>query len=144
MDRGHGRIETRVVRTSTALNPYLGWPFLGQVFRVDRHVTALDGTHPRDETVYGLTDLTPAAADAATRGAYVRRHGGIETRLHYIRDMTYDEDRSPVRTHHDPRIMATLRNTAIGLLRSCGVTNIQRAVTHLGRHPDQVAHLLLG
>ncbi len=137
-------METRVVRTSTALNAYLGWPFLGQVFRVDRHVTARDGTHPRDETVCGLTDLTPAEADAATLGDDVRRHGGIETRLHYIQDMTYDEDRSQVRTHHGPRIMATVRNTAIGLLRSCGVTNIQRAVTHWGRHPDQVAHLLLG
>ena len=114
------------------------------MFRIDRHVAALDGSHPRDDTVYGLTDLTPAAADAATRGDDVRRHWGIETRLHYIRDMTYDEDRPPVRTHHGPRIMATLRNTAIGLLRTCGVTNIQRAVNHLGRHPDPVVRLLLG
>ena len=144
MDRGHGRIETRVIRTTTALNAYLNWPGLAQVFRVDRHVTALDGTDPRDETVYGLTDLTSEEADAATLGDNVRRHWGIETRLHDIRDMTYDEDRSQVRTHHGPRIMATLRHTAIGLLRSCGVTNIQRAVTHWGRHPDQVAHLLLG
>jgi hypothetical protein len=144
VDRGHGRIETRVIRTSTALNLYLHWPGLAQVFRIDRHVTALDGSHPRDETVYGLTDLTPAEADAATLGAYVRHHWGIETRLHYIRDMTFDEDRSQVRTHNGPRIMATLRNTAIGLLRTCGVTNIQRAVNHLGRHPDQVVRLLLG
>ena len=37
--------------------------------------------------------------------------GGIETRLHYIRDITCDEDRSPVRAHRGARIMATLRNT---------------------------------
>ncbi len=144
MDRGHGRLEPRVIRTSTALNLYLHWPGLAQVFRIDRHVTALDGSHPRSDSAYGLTDLTPPAADAATLGDDVRRHWGIEPRLHYIRDMTFDEDRSPVRTHSGPRVMATLRHTAIGLLRTCGVTNLQWAVNHLGRHPDQVVRLLLG
>ncbi len=136
-DRGPGRMETRVIRTATALHPHLNWPGPAQMFRVDRPVTALDGTHSRDETAYGLTDLTPAAADAAPLGACVRPHWGIETRLHYIRDMTDAEDRSPVRTYHGPRIMATLRNTAIDLLRTCGVTNIPRAANHLGPIPTR-------
>jgi hypothetical protein len=137
-------VETRTIRTSTALNDYLDWPFLGQVFRIDRHVTDLDGTHPRDEVVFGLTNLTPAQADPARLSAYVRQHWGIEPRLHDVRDMTYDEDRSQVRTANGPRVMATLRNTAISLLRRLGLPNIQRAVDHLGRRPDQVARLLLG
>ncbi len=143
MDRGHGRIETRITRTSTALNGYLNWPHLGQVFRTDRHVTDLDGTNPRDEVALGITDLTPRQADAQTIAILVRGHWGIETRLHCIRDVAYDEDRSQIRTANGPRVMATLRNTAIGLLRRLELPNIQRTVNHLARHPDQVARLLL-
>ncbi|MCL5972477.1 MAG: hypothetical protein M1499_07955 [Firmicutes bacterium] len=59
------------------------------------------------------------------------------------RDMTYDEDRSQVRTGNEPRAMAILRNTVIGLLRRLQLPNIQRAVNHLHRRADQVATLLL-
>ena len=72
----------------------------------------------------------------------VRGHWGIETRLHWVRNVVYDEDRSQVRTENGPRVMATLRNTAISLLRHVGVPHIQRAVNYLHRHPHQVARIL--
>jgi hypothetical protein len=68
-DRGHGRVEIQTIRTSTAFNDYLDWPFLGQVFRIDRPVTDGDGTHPRDEVALGLMDLTPVQADPARLSA---------------------------------------------------------------------------
>ena len=126
------------------LTAYVDWPYLGQVFRIDRHVTDLDGSNPRDEVALGITDLTPEEANAAQIGALVRGHWGIETRLHWERDMIYDEDRSQIRTQNGPRVMATLRNTAIGLLRRLQVPNIQRAVNYLNRHPEHVARVLLG
>ena len=135
-------MEKRVVRTTTVLNDYVDWPHLGQAFRVDRSVTDLDGSHPRGEVAFGITDLTPDQADASTIGGLVRGHWGIETRLHWVRDVVYDEDRSQVRTENGPRVMATLRNTAISLLRHVGVPNIQRAVNYLHRHPQQVARIL--
>ena len=135
-------MEKRVVRTTTVLNDYVDWPHLGQAFRVDRYVTDLDGGNPRAEVAFGITDLTPDQADAATIGHLVRGHWGIETRLHGVRDVVYDEDRSQVRTENGPRVMATLRNTAISLLRHVGVPNIQRAVNYLHRHPEQVARIL--
>ncbi len=88
--------------------------------------------------------MTPDQADAARIGALVRGHWAIETRLHWVRDGVYDEDRSQVRTGHGPRVMATLRNTAISLIRRVGVPNIQRAVQYLDRHPAQVAPWLVG
>ena len=124
------------------LNEYVDWPHLGQAFRIDRHVTDLDGGNPRDEVAFGITDLTPEQADAATIGGLVRGHWGIETRLHWVRDVVYDEDRSQVRTKNGPRVMATLRDTAISLLRHVGVPHIQRAVNYLHRHPQQVARIL--
>ena len=70
-------------------------------------------------------------------------HSRIEMRLHYVRDMTYDEDRSQVRTGNGPRTMATLRNLAIGLLRRPHLPHIQRAVDLSRRRPESVAALLL-
>ena len=131
------------MRTTTLLNDYLDWPHVGQVFRIDRHVTNLLGEDPRDEVAFGITDLTPDIADARGIGTLVRGHWGIETRLHYVRDVTYDEDRSQVRTKNGPRVMATLRNGAIGLLRRMKIPNIQRTVEHLDRRPEQIAALLL-
>ena len=132
------------MRTTTALNDDLTWPHLGQVFRIDRHVTALNGSHPRTEVVFGLTDLSPEQATAAQLGAWVRGHWGIEIQLHWERDWVYDEDRSQIRTGHGPRVMATLRNTALSLLHRLQIANIQRAVNYLNRHPDHVAAALLG
>ena len=120
------------------------WPYLGQAFRIDRHVTDLDGSNPRDEVAWGITDLTPEQANAAQIGVLVRGHWRIETRLNWERDRVYDEDRSQIRVQNGPRVMATLRNTAIGLLRRLQVPNIQRAVNYLNRHPEHVAHVLLG
>ena len=142
VDRGHGRIETRTVRTAPVPES-ITWPYATQVFRIDRHVTDLLGENPRNETAFGISDLTPQVADASCIGTLVRGHWGIETRLHYVRDMTYDEDRSQVRTGNEPRAMAILRNIAIGLLQRLKLPNIQRAVNHLQRRPDQVATLLL-
>ena len=144
LDKGHGRIEIRRVRTSTALNAYLDWPHVGQVFRVERHVTDLVGKNPRDEVAFGIMDLGPDEVDAARVNELVRGHWGIETRLHYVRDWTYDEDRSQVRTKQGPRVMATLRNTAIGLLRYLKLPNISGAVKHLDHHPEQIAALVIG
>ena len=78
VDRGHGRIAIRTVRTTTALHDDLAWPHLGQVFRIDRQVTALDGSHPRIEVVFGLTDLSPDQATAAQLGAWVRGLGASQ------------------------------------------------------------------
>jgi predicted transposase YbfD/YdcC len=68
---------------------------------------------------------------------------GNRNRIHWVRDVTFDEDRSQVRTGNAPQVMATVRNTAISLLRLTGWTNIAQALRHHARHPDQtISHLL--
>lgn len=142
LDKGHGRIESRSIRTSTCLQGYINWPYAVQVFRIERCVTDLTGEAAREEIAYGITDLSEKDANAATLGALVRGHWGIETKLHHVRDMTYDEDRSQVRIHNGPHNMATLRNMAIELLRRMNFKTISRTVNHLERHPERVADLL--
>ena len=72
------------------------------------------------------------------------RAWGIESQLHGERDGVSDEDRSQIRTGHGPRVMASLRNTALSLLHRLQIPNLPRAGNYLKRHPDHVASALLG
>lgn len=73
----------------------------------------------------------------------LRGHWRIENRLHWVRDVSFDEDRSTVRTGSGPQVMATLRNTVIGWFRLVGVTNIAAALRHHSRDPHRPVDLLL-
>lgn len=148
VDKGHGRIEIRRIWTSTALNDYLDFPHVGQAIRIERITTDLQGQVLRGrkgtrEVCFGLTSLGTEAADPARLLGLNRGHWEIENRLHYVRDVTYDEDRSQVRRGNRPQVMASLRNVAISLLRLAGATNIAASTRELGRHPEAIA-LLIG
>lgn len=94
------------------------------------------------ETVYGLTSLPPHRCSPAQLLAYNRGHWEIENRLHHVRDMTYDEDRSQVRRDARPHAMATIRNIAISLLRLAGAENIAAATRYLGWRVERPLRLL--
>lgn len=136
----HGdRVETRRLWASTALSEYLDWPDVQQVLRVER--TCVRQGQTTRQVRYAITSLGPAV-DAATLLGYVRGHWAIENRLHWVRDVTFDEDRSAVRTGAAPQVMAACRNLALALLRRAGATNIAAACrTYAGRPPTAVAHL---
>jgi len=143
-DKGHGRLETRALWTSTALNAYLAFPHVGQVFCLRRDVTTLATGLTRSETVYGVTSLAPADASPARLLALVRAHWTIENRLHWVRDVTFDEDRSQIRRGAGPQVMATLRNLAISLLRLAGAPFIAPALRQAGWQGRATIFRLLG
>jgi hypothetical protein len=104
------------------------------VFRLERESCKLDGSCPRKEVVYGLTSRAGTAkTDAGRLLDLVRGHWVIENGLHWVRDVIYDEDRSRVRKGNGPRMMATLRNLAISLLRLAGARFIAKAVRWCAR-----------
>jgi predicted transposase YbfD/YdcC len=142
VDKGHGRIETRHIWTTCGLNDYIEFPHLKQTFRIERIVTDLRGKPKRHEIVYGVTSLSDTEASAAKLLELNRGHWEIENRLHYVRDVTFDEDRSQVRKGSGPQTMASLRNLAISLLRMSGATNIASATRHLGRRTNKSLRLL--
>lgn len=123
-DKGHGRIERRSIRVSSVLQGYLEFPYAAQVCRIDRITTDLRGAQLRRDTAYAVTSLRPGAASPQRLLALARGHWYIENRLHWVRDVTFDEDRSQVRTGAGPRALATLRNLTISLLRLHRFTNI--------------------
>ena len=141
-DQGHGRIEHRRLTVSAALNDHLDWPGVGQVFRVERVRYQTKSGQTESETVYGITSLSPEAADAERLASLVRGHWSIENRLHYVRDVTFGEDRSHVRSRATPQVMAAIRNVAISLLHGLEEKNIAAATRRLGARPMEAMTLI--
>jgi len=142
VDIGHGRIEQRNITTSEALVGYNDWPGLAQVFELGRDVITQKTGKERAEVVYGVTSLRPERATPGRLLELVRGHWSIENKSHWVRDVTFDEDRSQVRCGNIPHVMAALRNTTIGLLRWAGHTNIAAACRRLAAQPVQALALI--
>jgi hypothetical protein len=85
--------------------------------------------------VYAVTDLTFTQASPAQLADLLGGHWTIQNTLHWVRDVTFTEDASRVRTGTAPRAMATLGNLAIGALRLAGITNIAAGLRPIGRDP---------
>ncbi len=120
-----GRVERRALTASTALVGYSDWPGLGQILRVERRtIHKMTGRVLRQETAYAITSLAPHRATPPQLLALWRGHWAIENRLHYVRDMAFDEDRATARADHAPQVMAAFRNAAIGLIHALGTTAI--------------------
>jgi predicted transposase YbfD/YdcC len=134
-----GRIERRVLRASTELADFVDWPGMAQAVCVERRVTHKGTGETRTDVAYAITSLTPTAITPAQLLVLWREHWHIENKLHWIRDVTFDEDRSTVRAGDIPPVMAALRSTAISVARLHGATNIAAACR---RYAAQPAHAL--
>lgn len=139
-NKGHGRIETRTIRTADATG--IDFPHAAQVFRLRRDRAGLDGIRTSKEIVYGITNLPADQARPEDLATYARGHWTIENKIHYVRDVTYGEDASQVRTGNAPRAMASLRNLAISLLRKLGQTNIAKGLRTNARSATNTLKLL--
>ena len=137
--RGHGRVELRRLQVTTVAG--LDFPHATQAIRVTRRVRSLSCRRWRTVTVYAVTSLAAAQASPARLADWIRGHWGIEA-LHHIRDVTFAEDASQVRTGAAPRAMASLRNLAIGILRGRGDRNIAAALRRNARDATRVLPLL--
>ena len=113
----HGRIETRRIWCSTALNAYLDFPHVGQVFMIERESIKKKTGESSREIALGITSQSPHEASAQEVLAINRGHWTIES-THYIIDWNYDEDRSRIRTGHGPENITRLRRFAVGILKS--------------------------
>lgn len=142
-DKGHGRLETRTIEISTS-RARTHIPFISQCFRITRETTFLNGNRKRLEIAYGITSLTPNKADAKKLLTLNRGHWTIENSEHYVRDVTFDEDRSRIRKGSGPRVMATLRNLVISLLRMLGFDNIAKGIRYFAWGHSNEAIRVLG
>ena len=135
--RARGRTEVRQIKVSTELTAYLSvrWPHLQQVAEVTRTVTGKGKT--TQEVLYLITDLTPQQASPQRLLQLNRGHWHIENGLHYVRDVSFGEDRSRLHTGNAPQVMAAVRNLVITLIHRSGSAQIAASRRYFAYHPDQ-------
>jgi len=143
---GHGRVENRWLLALSIPIPapeaLATWPGAAQVFVVERQVWKKKQRVGHRELVYGITSLTREQAGPADLLRLLRGHWRIETRSHYIRDVTFGEDASTVRTGKIPQVLALFRAAAISRFRADGVTNVAKETRRLMAQAGDCLRLL--
>lgn len=132
IDIGHGRITRRTIRVLPAPDD-LPFPHVNQAWLLERYVTDTAGRHVSAIAQLGVASHTTSQASPAEVAGYVQGQWAIEV-LHWLRDTCYREDHSTVRTRGGPRVLASLRNLAIGALRLAGRRDITEATRWACRH----------
>lgn len=113
------------------------------MFRLERRRVFRTTGKIEEETVFGVTSLDADRADAGCLLTLIRQHWHIENRSHWVRDVTYGEDHSQVRVGQIPRVMATIRNTAIALIRLTGTTHIAATCRRFAGKPALAVALVI-
>lgn len=145
-DIGHGRRERRTIQVMDAPAD-LGFPQAAQVFLIERYTTRTVRKRAKGSRKYkkvqvhtaiavlGVTSLSAREAAPEHLAAYVRGQWSIENKIHWVRDVTFREDASQIKTGSRPRVMATLRNLVIGLIRQAGHTKIAATIRRIRNNP---------
>jgi predicted transposase YbfD/YdcC len=114
--KGHGRLEDRTLTVSSQLNDFLDWPYLHQVFQLERRFSSIRTGQVQTQVVYGVTSLSREEITPKNLLKKIRTYWGIENGLHYRRDVTLREDRTRMTKGNAGRVMACLNNLVIGLV----------------------------
>ena len=139
-DPSHGRRVRRTIK-AVQVPDWIDFPGAAQIIQL-RRTRTIKG-RKTIEVVYAICSLDMIAAPPATVATWIQGHWGIENGLHWVRDVVFDEDRHQLRTGNGPQVMATLRNTAISVLRLGGHTKIATSLRHNGRSTSRPIDLLL-
>lgn len=142
--KGHGRLEVRTITTSSQLNDFLTWPFLQQVFRLERQVTVCKTGATRHEVVYGITSLAAEQATPHQLLTMVRSYWQIENGLHYPRDVSLHEDQTHFTKKSAAHVMAIINNLVLGLIAKAQNPSIPSARRCFAAFPEQALNLLFG
>lgn len=137
-----GRIETRQITVSSLMNGYLNWPYLGQVFKLERRFTTLATGKVETEILYGLTSLTRPKAAPEKLLVIVPSEWGIENGLHYRRDVTFQEDQTRMTDKKMGRAVAIINNLVVSLLNNQGFSNHAQARRQFNASPDKALALI--
>jgi predicted transposase YbfD/YdcC len=153
-EKGHGRRERRTIQVMDApAHITRRFPHARQVALIERYVTRTVRVRKGKRwvrtqvksavAVFIITSLDTREAAPEHIASYVRGHWTIENKVHWVRDVTLREDSSRVRTGPLPRIMATLRNLAVGLIRQAGYTKIAATIRRI-KHDTALLIAILG
>jgi predicted transposase YbfD/YdcC len=143
LNKGHGRLEVRTLTTSSQLNDFLDWPFLQQVFKLERFITISKTGKTRHEIVYGVTSLSSEQASPFQLLQMLRSYWQIENGLHYPRDVTLHEDQTRFKKHAAAHNMTIINNLILALIAKSDFPLVPSARRFFAAHPAHaLAHLL--
>jgi len=114
--KGHGRLEERRLTVSSQLKDFLDWPYLEQVFQLERRFVSTKTGEVQEQIVYGFTSLSREEIVPEELLKKIRSYWGIETGLHYRRDVTLREDQTRMTKGNTAQVLACLNNLVIGLV----------------------------
>lgn len=146
VNKGHGRLEIRTITTSEMMNDYSSWPGLAQVYHLEREFQSWrKGRKIRTsvEVEYGITSLKRKDVSASELLSFRRNHWGIETGLHYRRDVTFKEDALRMTIGDTGKIIACIHNLVIALIKQAGYNNVAKARRYFAGHLSEAFDLLL-
>jgi predicted transposase YbfD/YdcC len=131
-EKGHGRLETRRLRSGNAHIEDVDWPDVQQVVRRECERIVLKTGKRSCEVTYAMVSMTPAQAGAATIERLWRGHWTIENQTHYVRDVTFGEDAGHAAQGNTAHVLAALRNGLLTLFRHAHWRSIPDALAHYG------------
>ena len=140
-NKDHGRIEERIHRATEelgALGEIHEWPGLRSVLSVESNRT-VDGKTSKERRLY-LSSLNP---DAEMLGKCVRSHWEVENKVHWILDVTFNEDRSQIRKDNGPLVMNILRKWSLNVLgKAKGKLSMRRMQNRLRMSTSRLKEIL--
>lgn len=139
LEKAKGRVERRTVWVSKdpSLIDYLSWPGLTHVFKCSREIYHKDGPITQ-EIVYGVSSLLKDYSSAQNVSQYLRGHWSIENNLHRVRDVSFLEDKSTIRSRNGPKVMAALRNLVINVFQRGNIKSYPQAFRRFSAHPEEL------
>jgi hypothetical protein len=143
-NKGHSRLETRTITVSSQLKDFLDWPYLEQVFKLERRFVSLKTGEIHEQIVYGFTSLSREEISPLKLLEMTRSYWGIENGLHYRRDVTLREDYTRMTKGKAGQVMACLNNLILGILLSKkNYRTIPTARRYFGAHPAEALNLFM-
>lgn len=141
LNKGHGRIEKRVIQVSSWLKDYTPFPYLEQAFKLEKTVWNLQGQLIYHEVRYGITSLAQKAASPSRLLGLAKAHWRIENSLHWRRDVLLAEDHSKLR-RGAAQVNAICNNLVLGLLKASGYADVAAARREFEYKPALAVDLL--
>ena len=143
VSKGHGRLEERTLTVSSQLKDFLAWPYLEQVFKLERRFIFLKTGEIQEQVIYGFTSLSRDESTPERLLKSTRSYWGIENGLHYRRDVTLQEDRTRMTKGKTGQVMACLNNLVLGLvIGKRKYRYLPTARRYFDAHPDQAFALI--
>ena len=140
-DKGHGRIEHRLCRATddiSWLQEAHKWPGLASIAAVTSTRETAKGI--QKETRYYISSLPP---DAERIARAARDHWGIENSLHWVLDVTMNEDQSRIRNDNAPEILAMMRKWGLNLINQHkGNLSVKRMIRKMAMNPKTLFNIL--